>query len=29
MFEKMNIRNGRQFSEADIDFHEHLAVLTG
>lgn len=29
MFKKMDIRDWRQFAEVDIDFHEHLTVLTG
>ena len=29
MFRRLNISNWRQYSEIDIEFHDHLTVLTG
>lgn len=29
MFKRLNIKNWRQFQEIDIQFHEHLTILTG
>lgn len=29
MFSRIRIENWRQFSNVEIDFHEHLTVLTG
>lgn len=29
MFKRISIKEWRQFSDIDIDFHEHLTVLTG
>lgn len=29
MFRRMNIKDWRQFSDIDIEFNEHLTILTG
>ena len=29
MFKRLNVKGWRQFSDIDIEFHEHLTILTG